>query len=154
MVLMSFSEPAHIQLLKNGKKKRTTRPARKIPVKVGDTLHCYFKSRMKKGTCKNCIDLECKRSEKYTYRHDCYGSRASCHDWTNFFGTAKSVHVRRTKIINLTSVQREGWAITDGFANFKEADEWFTRVHGDEWMWKDFDIIDFEPDWLIGDPND
>jgi hypothetical protein len=60
--ILSFSDSNHVPLILDGRKAQTTRRPRKNPIKVKDTLRVYFRSRMKKGTCLNCISKTCTKS--------------------------------------------------------------------------------------------
>jgi hypothetical protein len=151
MVLLSFSDKKHVPLILNGQKAQTTRKPRKNPVKVGDTLQVYFKSRVGKGHCKNCLRdhtcpllMQLSRIGNVIY--------PNCPDWINFFGTAKVIDVKQFRgSYNFThwiKAELEYWAKNDGFPSFKEANEWFTKVHGPDWMSQDWDIIYFKGDWL------
>jgi hypothetical protein len=139
MVLVSFSEPAHVPMLLNGRKQQTTRLPRKNPIKIGDTLHCYFKSRLGKGTCKNCIEQEC-----VYYEGD---ETTPCPEWNNFFGTAKV-----TEIIPLHEAlkDKEEWAKLDGFDSFEDANMWFTATAGANWTALPYKVIWFDPEWVKG----
>lgn len=163
MSLMPFTEPEHVELLLEGTKKQTTRLPRKHPVKIGETLYCYYKPRMK-ASCNNCIaynneDTDCVHGNK-------------CHYWHNYFGEAKAILTEHywnplsfPEVINDGSDHRfaqfaelvkepegkamlEEWATKDGFLSFKQADKWFIEHHGMGWMNKDLDVITFEPKWL------
>lgn len=141
MVLISFSEPSHVPLLFDGRKQQTTRLPRKRPIKVGDILHCYYKPRMKKS-CENCL-LSGNLGGNCLLTED-----IACSDHNNFFGTAVVKEMIRTRFVDMSPEMKANWATVDGFKNFAEADAWFTRTHGDEWSWKEFDVIFFEPHWL------
>lgn len=150
MPLMGFSDKKHVPMILNGTKRQTTRKPRKNSITVKDTLYCYFKPRMKKGTCDNCIRFnECNNGYHVT-------GFSGCSYWNNKFGDAKIIGIRHVGSDNTPpfaewmddSLNR--WATNDGFENFKEADEWFTRVHGPDWKSKEWDIIYFEGDWLKG----
>ena len=149
MPLMGFSDQKHVPMILNGTKRQTTRKPRKNSITVKDTLYCYFKPRMK-SSCKNCISPTCKNSVVTSQEWpiiDCFGH-------VNKFGNAKVIGIRHVGSENTAyfsewmddSLNR--WAINDGFENFKEADEWFTRVHGPDWKSQEWDIIYFEGDWL------
>ncbi len=149
MVLLSFSDPKHVPLIISGEKAQTTRKPRKNPIKVGDTLHVYFKLRMAK-TCENCIFEKCicsVQNRKGVFLGE------DCAQQTNFFGTAKVIRVAKLRettslIENWRDDIKEWWANLDGFSSFAEANEWFTRVHGPDWQAQDWDVIYFEGDWL------
>jgi hypothetical protein len=150
--LLSFSEPKHVPLILDGRKAQTTRKPRKTPIKVNDTLYVYFRARMKKGTCLNCISKMCTKSNANSdpkSLEDCNG----CEFWCNFFGEAKVTAVARVGKTTLTidkwyDREKESWAIADGFTNFNEADEWFKRIHGPDWQAQEWDIIHFKGSWL------
>lgn len=142
MVLMSFSEPEHVPMLLDGRKQQTTRKPRKNPVRHGDTLHCYYLSRMKKDTCTNCLTPS-------TLPKGCsITETGKCPGWNNLFGKALVTHVWTTKITTLSSEEKEQWAIADGFKDFAHADKWFTASHGPGWQDEEWDIIYFMPGWL------
>lgn len=79
---------------------------------------------------------------------------AICPDWSNKFGIAtvpKIIKVRseyNSLFADWCDCELNLWAVNDGFENFKEADKWFSRVHGVEWMHKPWDIIHIKGDWL------
>lgn len=101
---------------------------------------------MKKGTCYNCIDKHCPVSNYYS--QPIKNNLAICQDWSNYFGTAEVSNVRDFDPNLLSLDALEAWAIADGFESFAEADEWFTRVHSENWINKPWQIIYFEGDWL------
>jgi len=148
MPIMGFSEQKHIPLILNGAKRQTTRKPRKKQVNVGDILYCYFKPRMKSGSCDNCILID-KCSNGYHVT-----GFSGCRRWDNKFGEAKVIGIRRVGSENTACFSEwmgdslNRWAINDGFENFHEADEWFRRVHGDNWQNQEWDIIYFDGDWL------
>jgi hypothetical protein len=129
MVLQPFSIPEHIGKIKSGEKTQTTRKGLR-DLQVGTKLQQYYRPRMKKGTCVNCI-------------HNCYWrGRADyhyiddkCPEWTNFFGEVPVEHIRQYPfgLQELHEIEFEGWAISDGFTDGKEADEWFTEQYGIGW---------------------
>lgn len=141
MPLMSFSEPDHIAKLLDGRKQQTTRLPRKNPIKEGNTLLCYYKPRMKKGTCDNCIS-ECGPATKARRNYE------GCGRWNNFFGKATVTKVDRL----LGEIIMEGWdswAVADGFKDFKDAHEWFMSKTGESnWYEKEYEVIHFTPHWL------
>jgi hypothetical protein len=149
---MGFSEQKHVSMIINGTKRQTTRKPRKNHVKVGDTLFCYFKPRMKNGTCINCIK-DCN-----TYIASEYAGSGHCPEWNNYFGTAKVTKIASFhELTNFDSTDLSKyaevlyqWAIADGFQDFQEADGWFTKVHGPNWQNQEWDIIYFEGDWIKG----
>lgn len=140
MVLVSFSEPAHVPMLLNGRMQQTTRLPRKNHIKVGDTLHCYFKSRLGKGTCNNCIEQEC-----VYYEGD---EPTPCPEWNNFFGTAHVTKIENLLIDVIFGGKKEEWAVADGFKDWDEANKWFTETHGAKWIEEGFEVIHFEHEWL------
>jgi hypothetical protein len=154
MPLLSFSDSNHVPLILDGRKAQTTRKPRKNPITVNDTLYVYFRSRMKKGTCLNCISKTCTKSNANTKNSlEDWGKDNDCEFWYNFIGTAKVtavVRVGRTtlNIDKWDDREKESWAIADGFTNFDEADKWFKRIHGPDWQAQEWDIIHFEGDWL------
>lgn len=137
MPLCSFTEPSHIIKLLEGSKRQTTRRERKNMLKVGDTLYCYYKSRMKKS-CYNCINYkDCKVGATVGF----------CSDWNNYFGEAEIVHVRP---LDAYQGFMDKWAIADGFSSLDDALKWFDETHGKDWMkhMSEFEVIVFEPKWL------
>lgn len=121
MVLQPFSIPEHIEKIKRGAKTQTTRKGIR-DLQVGTKLQQYYRPRMKKGTCVNCIQ-------------DCKLGSAECTKWTNFFGEVPVEHIRQYPfgLQELHEIEFEGWAICDGFADGNEADEWFTEQYGIGW---------------------
>ena len=165
MPLMPFTSAEHVIMLLEGTKQQTTRLPRKHPIKIGETLYCYFKPRHKKG-CTNCIVQDC------TNRDRLVGDAHLCESWNNYFGEAKVIrtehywsHLSFPEVVTDGSdhwfaqfaeliTEKEGkelleeWSRKDGFIDFKHADQWFVEHHGADWMQKDLDVITFEPKWL------
>lgn len=133
MPLMSFSTLR--SALQSGNKRQTTRLQRKRPLKVGDTLHVYFKSRAKK-TCDNCIT-----------RH-CISENIPCDSHTNKFGTAVITNIKKGCFSTLNPTELHSWAMRDGFADFDCANKWFVDTYGSNWMHMVWTVISFEPDWV------
>lgn len=149
MVLLSFSEEKHVPLILNGRKRQTTRQKWKNPVTPGDRLQVYYKSRVSK-TCLNCIVNNCQYSATGN-SVDIPGIK--CTDHTNFFGEAVVTSVETVCFDQMTSEQREAWAIADGFDSWIDAALWFTRNYSKKfgvWSWKEvpWTVIKFEPEWL------
>lgn len=144
MPLLSFSGLKHVPLILNGRKAQTTRKPRKNPVKAGDNLYVYYKSRMRK-TCENCIFRKCNYSVQN--REYCFKDE-SCAQHTNYFGTAIAIKVEDFDPHSLSLNALEEWAQADGFQNYKEANEWFTKVHGKDWIYQPWVIIYFKGDWV------
>ena len=111
MPLLSFSEPTHIIPLLEGTKQQTTRPPRKRPLKIEDTLYCYYKSRMKKS-CVNCINQSCPSwvpSKRYTSFQDlCDDTRLIHHQ--NFFGKAVI-----TEVVNAETIRESDSGFTSKY---------------------------------------
>jgi len=155
--ILSFSDSKHVPLILDGSKAQTTRRPRKNRITVNDTLRVYFRVRMKKGTCLNCISKTCTKSNansdpKNSLLED-WGKDNDCEFWYNFFGTAKVTTVVRVGRTTLNidkwyDHEKESWAVADGFKNFAEADKWFKRIHGPDWQAQEWDIIHFEGSWL------
>lgn len=143
MVLMSFSDPAHITKLKKGSKTSTIRLIRKNPVKPGQTLQCYYRSRQKK-TCGNCIDYDgCTKVN--------FVEGAGCEYHNNFFGEAGVIDVTPIKEA-LATMDKEELAKMDGFDSWEDMDQWFisNAGFGPYWDTQPYVVIQFEPDWLKG----
>lgn len=149
MVLLSFSEPDHVKKILDGRKKQTTRQERKNPVKVGDVLQVYYKSRCAK-TCLNCIYGKC----MYAVQGDSdYTYAAKCDQHSNFFGTARVTSVETICFDQMTAEQLDAWALADGFDSWGSAYEWFEAHYSKKfgvWSWKEVPwvVIHFEGDWL------
>lgn len=188
MPLMSFTRPEAISLLLDGRKKQTTRLRRierlvssNVPdehflqvkkvgreLKVGDTLYCYYRSRMKKGYCGNCLKQYYPNPvcESDTISRDRKHS-VDCDAWTNYFGGATITKIENLNIVfyqdlilNVYNVEindallnqnKELWAKLDGFKDFVEANEWFSKEYGRNWQDLPFVVITFEPKWLKGE---
>jgi len=158
--ILIFSEPSHVSLIRAGEKQQSTRLPRKIPFKPYDKLFCYYKSRMKKGTCLNCINYSAEDQ-------DCV-KQVGCSYWGNFFGEAQVtgvIHCNSTlskttykdyreaiigkgferyiaSLGDQPELFMEGWAQADGFAGLNAAHEWFTKSTGtDQWMMRPWTII-------------
>ncbi len=143
MVLLSFSEPAHVPLILDGRKRQTTRQERKNPIKVGDILQVYYKSRCAK-TCLNCIKI-CPQGLKRCSVYRNFG----CH--RNFFGTALVTSVETIFPHLMTDEEREAWAKADGFDSWTKAALWFGAKYGkkfENWRVVPWVVIKFAPAWL------
>lgn len=142
MVLMSFSEEQHVLKLKMGEKDLTTRFLRKTPVKVGQTLQCYYRSREKKS-CSNCIVDNCAGRGQVVDN--------VCSHHTNFFGSATVKAVLPIKEA-LVAIGKEEFSRRDGFDSWEEADKWFGRNSsaGHNWTTLPYVVIQFEPHWIRG----
>jgi len=168
MVLMPFSIPEHVPLLLDGRKVQTTRRPRKKPLKVGDVLHCYFKPRQK-ASCRNCITFcQYNYERRQHFGYSCMPTALRpCNIWSNYFGEAKiveiehfwklehwpdnrdPVHTYYSLLGNRREAHMEQWAKFDGFANLQEAHKWFVASSkNDAWMFDDWDVIAFEPQWV------
>lgn len=174
MSKMDFTEPEHVSMLQDWIKMQTTRPPRKIPIKVGETLYCYYKPRMK-ACCWNCIHPQCIHSNSWNARKLPYAKIESCDKHTNYFGEAKAIEIIHRwatwdstqgrspdwkknrfdiRLCDLGDGERHAWAVADGFRDFNEADEWFTEkyskkgVDGSDWIHWDWDVIRFKPGWI------
>lgn len=121
MVLQPFSIPEHIPKIKSGEKTQTTRKGIR-DLKVGTKLQQYYRPRMKRGTCANCIQ-------------DCKLGSAECTKWTNFFGVVPVTSVRAYPygLQELNKIEFEGWALSDGFDSAEQAKEWFENQYGVGW---------------------
>ncbi len=149
MVLISFSEPDHIPKIFDGRKRQTTRQPRKNPIKVGDTVQLYYRSRMSKD-CKNCINQNCQFGDRKALRDTkgLIGQRCGAH--TNFFGTAKITSVGDLDFDLLSPGALDVWAVADGFESWEQANKWFSTHHGAGPNWTRFPwvVIKWEPNWL------
>lgn len=155
MVLLSFSEPVHVRKILDGRKTQTTRQERKNPIKVGDTLQVYYKSRCKKD-CMNCIH-ECPCTVSiFAYSiggKDPDISPIKCSDHTNFFGTATVTSVETIIPDKMSAKKREAWAKADGFDSWISAALWFGAEYGkkfENWRVVPWTVVKFAPDWLKG----
>jgi len=143
---MQFSEPKHVSLLCNGLKQQTTRKLWVRPIKVNNKILAYFKLRMRKGNCSNCIKKGCDWSN-FTGFKELSKDRVGCCDWINFFGETIVTSVHITDFEYMSSADREGWAVKDGFTCFNDADVWFSRVHGSEGKSSKWAVISFNSEW-------
>lgn len=153
MPAISFS--AFVEQLKDGSKRQTTRHPRKYPLKVDDKLKCYYKQRAKKS-CDNCLNYS-------EFDKCCVGGRGCLYHF-NFFGYATITELINADTIRasdsgftsdyifdyMTYDDRVKWAVDDGFVSFKEADKWFIKNYGSNWMKKEWEIITFSPWWVDG----
>ncbi len=135
MVLQPYSIPDHIQKIKAGTKTQTTRMGIR-GLTHGTKLQQYYRPRMKKGTCVNCI-------------HDCYwrGRKdGKCHDWTNYFGEVPVTSVRAYPfgLQELKTIEFEGWALCDGFESTEQAEEWFENQYGIGWKQMPVTVIKWD----------
>jgi hypothetical protein len=138
MPIMSFSIPDQVLKLLDGRKQQTTRLNRKRPLKIGDTLYCYYKPRMKQS-CINCIN----------YSDEDLGciSYVGCSYWDNYFGEAEIIQLRS---FSLYKYSMEEWSDADGFDNIDRAMDWLEKTHP-EWEihMDDFMVITFKSKWLL-----
>lgn len=135
MVLQPFSIPEHIEKIKNGSKTQTTRKGIR-DLRIGTKLQQYYRPRMKKGTCVNCIhDCDYRGRKDYHYIGD------TCPDWNNYFGEVQVTGIRAYPrgLQELTPVAFEGWALCDGFESVEQAEEWFESQYGIDW-WKQMPV--------------
>ena len=159
MVLMNFSEPDHVKKLLDGDKQQTTRPQRKNPLGIGDTLHCWYMSRVRKG-CINCIQTEPTVCKYGVMGDSDYIPGIKCNQHTNFFGTATVTTIEEfcpfdiiadmSKNISERYTILDEWAVKDGFEDWISATTWFTKKYGTEWLAENWTVIHFEPDWVKG----
>ncbi len=153
MALLSFSEPAHVPLILDGRKRQTTRQERKNPIKVGDILQVYYKSRCLKS-CGNCINPECPYAVQGDLECDYVKTglkRFTCDQHTNFFGTARVTSVETIYPDQMTDEAREAWAKADGFDSWTKAALWFGAKYGkkfENWRVVPWVVIKFAPAWL------
>ena len=151
MVLVGFTENMHVLPIIEGKKAQTTRIIKKRKYHTGDTLHLYFKSRMKKS-CKNCIRKDCPRSVycgSYLMGGLC-DAEIGFHHHNNFFGKARVnfLGTHPEGLENWSIAEKETWAVLDGFKNFEDANKWFTEKYGGEWQKQPIYVIGFRGSWL------
>lgn len=142
MPLMSFSEPEHVSKLLEGTKRQITRRPRKNPLKVGDKLYCYYKSRQKKS-CNNCI------LRREYGRGNCSVNMqiGYCSDWSNYFGEAITIRILPFNDIIYTK-SLAIWAKLDGFESYEKAWDWFAKRYTTDWKALPFEVITFEPKWV------
>jgi hypothetical protein len=121
MVLQPFSIPEHIPKIKSGEKTQTTRKGIR-DLKVGTWLQQYYRPRMKRGTCANCIQ-------------DCELGSAECTKWTNYFGEVQVTSIKHYPygLQELNKIEFDGWALCDGFESSEQAEEWFENQYGIGW---------------------
>lgn len=150
MPLLTFSIREHVPLILSGEKAQTTRLIGKRKLAVGDTLYLYFKPRMKKGTCLNCIRPDCPDFSIDTPDDkDCrFTNYLGGHNWKNYFGEAIIESLLSIKeILDWDWNARDEWAKLDGFKDFREANKWFTKKYGKDWMNLPFQVISWKPKW-------
>lgn len=170
MVLLSFSIPEHIPLIKSGKKAQTTRIPRKPrsngkpAYSVGDKIQLYYRSRQK-DTCNNCIvDQPCGYKAKIGI------PIPACTSHIDFFGETTVTEIIHydgnhqyaengneiwmgCTIGHLDDEDRESWAVADGFKNWDAADDWFVRLKNDGydnfWHNRSYDVITWEKEPIV-----
>jgi len=152
MVLLSFSITDHIQKIKAGLKFQTSRIPRKPrsngkpAYSVGEKAQLYYRSRMRKASCDNCI-LNCGKVPNINW----------CEQHTNFFGESEIIDIIHYHsgdykeryhevwtgytLSYASKEDKESWAIADGFIDFKEASEYFKTSHGGNWADLNWDVI-------------
>jgi len=160
MVLLSFSIPSHIDLIKSAEKHQTTRIPRKPrkngtpALKVGEKVQLYYRSRMK-SSCHNCIDTGC-----FFYKdiHDPYYNSKPCKNWINFFGESEIVEIlhyhdgdyRENEneiwmgytLTHADDEDAESWAVADGFKDYGSAYDYFSKSTGNpHWADQNLDVI-------------
>ena len=158
MVLISFSIPEHIALIKSGKKSQTTRIPRKqkSAFVIGSQVHLYYRSRIK-ASCDNCL-------EKRAIRDCITGFMCDAH--TNFFGKTwikEIIHYHNSNykengnevwightLRDADAGDKETWAHTDGFDSYRLADEYFSISTKDpQWDLRDLDVIIWDAEPII-----
>jgi hypothetical protein len=146
MVLLSFSEPSHVNKILNGSKRQTTRQERKDPLTPGDYIQLYYKPRMRKR-CRNCIVDDCAYSVTGNSQF-VYGMLCSRH--VNFFGEAVVIGVEHINFSKMDAEALEDWAQADGFDSWQSAAIWFTGTYSkklENWRTTDWVVITWDPDW-------
>jgi hypothetical protein len=129
MTIQIISIYSHIQKIKNGTKCQTTRRGSKEL--KSKKLQQYFKPRMKKGHCVNCIhDLSIcpiERRNKLV--------KTGCYMWTNYFGEVPITEVvyYPAGLVSMSKDDFDAWAVADGFESPAEAIAWFENQYGNEW---------------------
>lgn len=137
MVLQPFSIPEQIPKIKSGSKTQTTRSGiRNIP--LGTKLQQYYRPRMKRGTCTNCI-VDCGNKIHYV-------GYAGCPEWNNFFGEVPvtEINILESGLQGLNKLEFEGWAVCDGFLNGEYAEEWFINQYGIGWRQMPVTVIKWD----------
>lgn len=141
MPMIGFSIPDHVLKIRYGIKKQTTRKPRKSPLKSGDLLVMYYIPRMKKGTCKNCVNVDCYKeleSRQSSLNTD------GCEKWTNLLGRARVTRCVNIIPNQLSLSEISNWSTKDGFDTLLDADRWFMGQYGPEWWTDEWNVIEFE----------
>jgi len=165
MVLLSFSIPKHIDLIKSAKKRQTTRTSRKSrrngapAYKVGDKVQLYYRSRQKKS-CMNCLKFN-------PILCDIKDHNGCCTNHTNFFGESEIIEIRHYDVGpyyengfefwmsnylgNLPEDEKKSWAVADGFSGgWKEANHWFAHnTQNNLWAFDPLDVIVWDKENII-----
>jgi len=147
MVLVSFSEPVHVQKIVDGSKRQTTRQPRKSPIKEGDSARLYYRVRMK-PCCQNCINPECPYAVQGELECDYAKTglkRFACDQHINFFGNAKITSVKTILFTEMPYLWKAAWALSDGFESWEQADKWFSEHNGPHWTSFPWVVITWEP---------
>jgi len=145
MPALSFQE-MWLDALLSGRKKQTTRATDRI--KVGDIVHIYNQQRkriadkpLRKMTPEG-LERECIRSYPLI-RPDIMRGEGHAH----FIGKVKITDVFGIHPCWMSIEELDMWAWQDGFRNFIDADKWFTKNYGDDWMNRTWYVILWN-EWL------
>lgn len=148
MPLLTFSIREQVPLILSGQKTQTTRLIGERKLRVGDPLYLYFKPRMKRGTCLNCVVMGINQKCRTLVP-------GPCEQWNNYFGEAKITKIDHLSnefsdlgMAILNPARMQAWAIADGFKNFEEANKWFASRYGSNWARLPFQVISWKPKWL------
>lgn len=158
MVLLSFSEPSHVNKIIDGRKRQTTRRPRVHPPRTGDMAQLYYLSRMK-PSCKNCINPNCLYAVQGIFECDYSKTglkRYVCDSHTNFFGNAKIASVETINFSKMDAEALEDWAQADGFDSWQSAAIWFTGTYSkklENWRTAEWIVIRWTPgsNWVTGE---
>jgi len=136
--------------LLSGRKKQTTRATDRI--KVGDIIHIYNQQR------RRIIDKPLRKLTPAGLERECAQSYPLIRPGT-MRGEGHAHFLGKVKIIETYSIcpgKMRGveldvwaamWAYADGFESFLDANEWFRKNYGDDWMDRTWHVIRWDG-WL------
>lgn len=130
MTIQMFTIRDHVFKIKNGTKCQTTRKGFK-KIKDGQKIQQYYKPRMKKGMCINCI-------QDFSVCHPEHREEIGyigCYIWTNYFGEVPVTDVvyYPSGLVSMSPDDFNKWAVDEGFNSPSEAISWFEMQYGDGW---------------------
>lgn len=137
-MIISFSIREHVNKIQKKIKRQTTRFNPRRQYRPGQLLQLYYRPRMKKFTCVNCINPMCQYSVSNCKKPPV---KTGCECWNNLLGIATIETVEHFYFIDLSTAEKAAWSIADGFEDFNEANSWMENVYGPEWQKKRATVV-------------